>query len=65
MNRENLSSLLRLLLAQIVTIIIALDSLQDIFHLLCLLLPLLLAHLGLALEKLRVGFAVASAHAVP
>lgn len=47
------------------TIIIALNSLQDVLHLLCLLLPLLLTHLSLALEKLLVGLAVASTHAVP
>ena len=47
------------------SIIVPLNLLDDLLHLLGLLLPLFSAHLGLSSEQLFIWFSVASAHPVP
>ena len=46
-------------------VVIALDILENGFHLLCLFLPFFLVHLGLATEKLLIGHPVAASQAIP
>lgn len=57
--------LLRRLIAYVLAIIISFNRLEDGFHLLGLLFPLLLGHLGLATEKLLVWFAITTSQTIP
>lgn len=60
-----LQLLLHLLSRRVGTVVLALDFEYEALHLGLLATPLLLAHLGLFLEKLHVGLAVAAAEAIP
>ena len=60
-----LQLLLLLLIGQILTIIITLDGLQNLFHLLGLSGPFFLADLGLTTEKFIIRLAVAPSKAIP
>lgn len=61
----DLKVLLGLCISDVRAVVLALDLLDENFHLLGLALPLLLGHLLLALEELLVGLAVAPAEPVP
>jgi len=53
------------LVCEVLAVVVSLDILENVFHLLGLPLPFVLAHLCLATKKLLIWLPVAATHAVP